>query len=316
MKSFKKTVSAILLLSILLLAVTSLTGCYVVKSSKMRKIEGTYKLTNYSTDENEIETRGITMYMVVKSDGNGYFAYKDNDTDLYFAEMRCRFTQDTEDSSKYSYVEVNFDGGSEWEKFGVNAYGKTLNSSVPVYKGNIFDGDFGVDYYISVTFTRESRAKDLSYIEREIGESEVLPYGLVKTDGLYRFDAPFTDEFSYFNPEGYEVPFVYFFIDIDVFNDSLKAYYMLKSDEKETVTELKLSNITTGSGIYTFTVGERDIKVTVSGANIHYLSIDEKVTHDGTDYDIYYKFYYSGDVDDGYLREMIEERKASYNASK
>ena len=175
----KKLITLVLLLSVLAASLFSLSGCYTVKSGKMKNVEGTYELTAYSKNEDMIAKNGIRLYVVIRSDGNGYYAYTDNDTPLYFSELRCRFTQDTEKSGYYSYVELNFTGGSSWEKLAVNSGWrvKDLNSYLPKYGGNIFDGTYGIQYYISVAFTRVSSKTDLSYLEELFGKQTVKPYG-------------------------------------------------------------------------------------------------------------------------------------------
>lgn len=167
-RSFKVILTLVLALSVLL----SLCGCYVVKSGKMSKVEGTYLLTYYSAGEDMLAKDGITLYIVIESDGSGYYAYSDNDTEAYYSEMSCRFTQDTEKSGYYSYVELQFEENGDWHKLGVNSRwrDRKLNSSVPKYKGSILNGTLEIDYYTSVTFERVSGKTDMSYIENKLGE--------------------------------------------------------------------------------------------------------------------------------------------------
>ena len=80
----KKIISVILLSALLVLSLFNLSGCYNVRSGKMKRVQGTYELTGYSTDKDEIEARGIKLYVVIRSDGTGYYAYEDKDTDRYF----------------------------------------------------------------------------------------------------------------------------------------------------------------------------------------------------------------------------------------
>ena len=116
MKNKKRVLVSILLLCSLLFSLFYLSGCYMISSGKMKNVEGTYELVTYSTDEDEIASRGIKLYMVIKGDGTGYYAYTDNDTELYYAELRCRFTQDPEKSGYYEYVEINFTGENDGYK--------------------------------------------------------------------------------------------------------------------------------------------------------------------------------------------------------
>ena len=67
----KKLITLVLLLSVLAASLFSLSGCYTVKSGKMKNVEGTYELTAYSKNEDMIAKNGIRLYVVIRSDGNG-----------------------------------------------------------------------------------------------------------------------------------------------------------------------------------------------------------------------------------------------------
>lgn len=182
MKITRKIIVCTLVFAMLLLSLTCLSGCYNIKSGKMKNVEGTYELVAYSTNKDEIVENGVKLYVVIRSDGTGYYAYSDNDTALYFSELRCRFTQDPEKSGYYEYVELNFTGNNDsWHTLGINSRlrVKNLNSYKPKYKGNLFEGNVAVDYYINVDFERVSKKTDLSYLEKLFGAHEVIPYGTV-----------------------------------------------------------------------------------------------------------------------------------------
>ena len=85
MRGLTKRILSLVTVIVLLFSVTQITGCYVVKSGKMKKIVGTYELTSYSAGENKLETKGIKLFMVINSDGTGYYAYSDNEVDAYYA---------------------------------------------------------------------------------------------------------------------------------------------------------------------------------------------------------------------------------------
>ena len=168
----KKAITKILALALALFSLLSLSGCYSIKSGKMRRVEGTYKLTAYSTKVNNLEENGIVMYLVINGDGTGYYAYSDNETEAYYDTVSVRFISDTEKSGYYSYVEIDFTGDGNYTKLGVysSLKTKTLNSSIPRYTGGILNGDFRLDYYESVTFTRVSGKTDLSYVKSAMGD--------------------------------------------------------------------------------------------------------------------------------------------------
>ena len=118
--SIRRLISFAIALILLILTTSVLSGCYVIKSGRMHKIEGTYALTSYGGDVDRLAENGIQMFLVIREDGTGHYAYLDNDTEPYIADIRCRFINDTEDPDKYSYVEIDF-GGAEYEKFAVFA---------------------------------------------------------------------------------------------------------------------------------------------------------------------------------------------------
>lgn len=274
----KKSLVSLVLVMILLFSTLQLTGCYIVKSGKLKNVEGTYQLTSYSTNKNEIEENGIELYIVIKSDGKGYYTYKDNDTELYFSELRCRFLQDTEDSKKYSYVEIDFHGNNEWETFGVNSTmsRKTLNFSKPKWKGNIIEGNLAIDYTIGVTFTRVDKSTDLSYIKKNVGDKPVVPYGAKNFIGVYFYSDTIFD-----NPDieamQYESPFVYFYLHINCLSGRGEVWYMLKEDEVRVNKTITVS-ISYVENAYSITLDDKVINAYSSGKYVRYLRIPCEAT--------------------------------------
>lgn len=62
MKSSKRRLTALAaLLAILILSAAVLSSCYVVKSGKMNKIEGTYQLTAYNGKSDYLAERGLVL---------------------------------------------------------------------------------------------------------------------------------------------------------------------------------------------------------------------------------------------------------------
>ena len=141
--SKRQLLSSFSLVLILILSLTVLSGCYITNSAKMKYVEGTYELTTYSGDGNWLEEREMKLIMVIRSDGTGYYGYKDHDTEPFISELRCRFINDPEESGKYEYVEIDFDGRGEYHKFAINGRpwqtNTNLNSQKPQWKGNIIE---------------------------------------------------------------------------------------------------------------------------------------------------------------------------------
>ena len=181
MMNFKRRLLSLALVLLLILSTAAFfSGCTMSRSGPMRKIEGTYQLTSYSTNKNDLEERGMILYVVIRADGTGYYAYRDNENEGSRGDVRCRFTQDPEKSGYYEYVEINFTGENDgYKKLGIYSklFDKNLNSNQPKYGGSILDGTYGIKYYVYVVFERVSRKTDLSYIEKALGKAEIRPYG-------------------------------------------------------------------------------------------------------------------------------------------
>jgi hypothetical protein len=143
----------------------------MIESGKLNKIIGTYELTSYTADEDRLASKGIKLFIAINSDGTGYYAYSDNETSPYCAPITCKFNPDPENSDKYNYVNIDFDGDGIYENFGVYSgwFDKNLNYSKAVFTGNILEGNLGIDYNISVKFTRVDSASNLDYIKEVFG---------------------------------------------------------------------------------------------------------------------------------------------------
>ena len=273
--SKRRLLSSLALVLILILSTTVLSGCYVVNSGKMSKVEGTYMLTHYSGDGDRLTERGITMYMVIRADGTGYYAYKDNNKAAHISELRCRFTQDEEEPGKYSYVEIDFYGRGEYEKLAINARlfeSTNLNSQTAVWKPIVWGEMPEIDYYVNVDFTRVDKATDLSFIKEQFGDLTVLPQGAHKYHGTYSFNTLAGGDYSDVEGNIPPSPFVYFYVDIDIYASKGKAYYMLKSDEVEKEIELDLSSLSFGADGLSLKLGDKEVSISTtdySGLKMH-----------------------------------------------
>lgn len=311
-----KTTRHIASLTMALLIIFStllLSGCYIVDSGKMRAIEGTYELTTYSTRDNRIEARGMQLFIVIKSDGNGYYAYRDNDTPLHLSEMKCRFTQDTEKSGHYSYVELEFKNSNNWFKLGVNARAKQLGSNIPKYKGNIFEGTLSVDYYETITFTRVDKATDTSYISDTLGELPIMPYGTPAINGTYSTSTVASGES--FDLKYYDTPFVYFYLTIDIYTSMAEARYMLKSNEVEEtkIFEFSLGEYNEG---YHIRLSATESKITISSSSGPSLRIPTEIVESEGTVDAYHLFTFEGAKSDEDIENFISNAIEAYEIFK
>lgn len=152
--TFKRPCLCLLLVACFVFSALFVTGCYSVKSGKMKQIIGTYELTTYSTDKDELTENAIICTIELREDGTGTYTYQDNDTPRKEGVIVCRYEQDSEDASKYSYVHIKFGDDTEEHTFGINVKKENINFNKPVYKGSILNGTLEVDYYKKVEFTR------------------------------------------------------------------------------------------------------------------------------------------------------------------
>lgn len=272
MKSFKKTITLCIVAVLLIFTLLTLGGCYIIDSGSMSEIEGSYVLSRYSTDEDEIAANDICLYIMIKSDGTGYYAYSSKSVPLHYSALRCRFVADSEEAGKYSYVEINFDGDSEWHSFGINAGAETLNSSKPKYKGNLFAGDLAIDYYIDVDFKRVDTRTSIYYMRSKLGEAAILPYGALRLDGSYFFGGIAADSAGY-EPITEPHPFVYLYLDIDLILGTGKAWYMLSTDEVEMTEEFSVEISEGSDGGYKVKLGDKEYDAVVNGSYIQYIRI-------------------------------------------
>lgn len=313
MKNNKRRLISATLALILIFCTLLLSGCYIVDSGAMSDVVGTYKLTNYYTDEDMIAARGICLYIVIKADGTGYYAYSDNDTELYFSELRCRYTQDTEEPGHYSYVELDFRGdGGDWFNLGINSGAGTLNARKPKYKGNLFEGNLEIDYYIDVDFRRVSSATDLAYLTMQLGYAKCLPFAALRLDGSYYYAGV-----TYDAPEGGEVydPFVYFYLTLDLYSDTGRVWYMLKSDEVAKNEQIDLSVAASDDG-YLLTLGEDEVRGVVNGSYVQYVSIPYEFMLDGVGYDGEITLNFTGYLDDSTREIQMAGAVQAYQDSK
>lgn len=300
--SYRRLISLVMVLALIFSVTAVLNSCYVVRSGKMKNIEGTYVLSTYSGDGDYKEQRGITLYMVLRSDGTGYYAYSSNGTEPHIAELRCSWVSDTEKSGHYSYVKINFRGDGEYVEFAINNGGSStsLNKST-AYWGDVIKDGFSIKYYITSTFSRVDKSTDLSYINENFGTYEPIPYGALRFDGGYELDL-----WESFGDDTEGNPFVYCMMDLDIVKKQMTTYYMLKSDEiahKEThaVSLLSSSSIK---------IGETEITLDGSLASYSYSLRIPTANGRALTFDL------TGSLTEEYVDQQIETKYGAYLSEK
>jgi hypothetical protein len=273
----KRFAIAVTLILVLLLS----SGCYTVNAVKLKDVVGTYKITSYTSDGTDlIAKKGMEAYLVINSSGKSYYVYRDAKTELYVREIQLRLVQDTENPSKYAYVEYKLDHRSDYEKLAINK--EILNAHSFHYdwrNGSLYQ------YQDYITFEKVNRATDLSYVKKCLGSlPNVLEYGYGLYDGVYSY------QYASLTESWFDEPFVYLFIDLKVAASTADVYYMLKSDEIERV-ETNLP-VTINKGFETtVTIGEKQMRLEtyLSGvSNEASMHISGVVTHEENEYSVSY----------------------------
>lgn len=314
--SIRRLISFTMVLALLILSAAVLNSCYVIKSGKMNKIEGTYQLTGYSGKGDNIAERGIIMYMVIRADGTGYYAYRDNNQTPYVSELRCRFIQDTEQAGLYSYVEIDFGTGT-YEKFGINAptWGKStnLNSQKPVWKPIEWGEPLEIDYNISVDFLRVDNATDLSYITEEFGKAPSLPYGAKKYDGTYKLEGVFLNDKSPDVATVPDNPYVYYYVTFDFVDRTAQIYNMSKSNEITSTVRISDIALLYENGNYRIDVGGKSYVINTLNSTLS-CSLDIEENIDDGCYTL--RFHHWGDMSKEQILDNIESDVSNYLATK
>ena len=315
--SIRRLISFAIALILLILTTSVLSGCYVIRSGRMHKIEGTYALTSYGGDVDRLAENGIQMFLVIREDGTGHYAYLDNDTEPYITDIKCRFINDTEDPDKYSYVEIDF-GNGEYEKFGVFAQtfklGTTLTCHEYVYDGNIFEGTYGLKYTISATFTKVSRSTDLDHVNDNFSAVATLPFKAKKYDGTYRLETAIKSDGTTYTVTDPEYPFVYRYVTFDLIKGTAKIYEMKKSDEQARTTELSGLTVTSDNGDYIISDGGANVfRINTTNSTLAY-SLDVEQSF-GNDHFTLRSHHYS-DMTEEQIAEFINTDINGYLASK
>ncbi len=312
--SIRRLISLATVLALLILSVAVLSSCYVVKSGKMNRVEGVYKLTTYSGKTNYLEERGIEMYMIIRADGGGYYAYKDNDTAPYISELRVSYESDPEESGKYSYVNIKFTGSDDPAHLAVYAptfdFNTNLNSQKPVWKPIVWGETPEIDYYIDVDFTRVERSTELDALKELFGDAPLLPYDAKRYDGTYKLERIVTPPESAETPEN---PYVYYYVTLDFVAGTAKIYNMKKDDEITSTATLNDLSVSYENGNYIVSMGGKSYLInTVSSSLAYSLDIEESI--DGGIYTL--RFHHWHDMTEEQILDSIENDVNNYLASK
>ncbi len=256
MKTAKRLLAAILTVTIML----TLAGCYTISGQKMKAVQGTYKLTQYTQTPKHERKEGYTPrtfnyledeeyqyedYLIITGTGTGYYVHKDASTPAYVKEVTLSYEYDKENSSKVEYVIFN-DAISVNDDSGFNRLGVTKNSLN--YTKSAFDYTELLtkrpmrSEALSVRWTKVSRDTDLEYVEEQLGALKKYDYKAFGTRGIYQRNAAWDIETGVVQ----DSPYRYFYYVIDTAENALKAtaYYALnEAPDEQIARELPLERI-------------------------------------------------------------------------
>ncbi len=299
-KKIWKLFAPIALIAVLIFSTIFATGCYIIKGVKMKDLVGTYELTHYSAKTDLLAEREIKLYMVIKSDGSGYYVYKDKNTELYASEMRFSFETNAEDSSKYDYVHAQFTLNEDAVKFGIN--GKNLNHQTIKWKPLEWGKPLERDYTIDVDFNKVSKKTDLSYVKEQLDANfTALPFGLANLGYIYQTNGPKWN-LSYLDKtemlEFNEEKPLYAYVSLDVLNNKAKFYYAYPSDKQALTREFDIT-ITTTAETGKFAIAAEDFNATLTSSKYSTQLIIEQAVQDkeGNAQTLVWEFNYSAELD-------------------
>ena len=213
----KRKIFNLLAFALLITLSFFLVSCYQSKPGLMKDLTGTYELTKFTwrakgdeADENKddmLKNHQITAYLVINSDGTGYYCFKSDEKALYAEEIRITYTYDEDEPSKIKEISytngssttVNRAPGNGRERLGLyfKVFSKTLN-----YTDNASPSSckkVGRQYSQSVSYKRVSRKTDLSYASKKMGkELTTTPFEYHDLSGVYVMSYDSSNTYDYF----------------------------------------------------------------------------------------------------------------------
>lgn len=247
MKTVKRLFTVILSVALML----TLVGCYTISGQKMKTVQGTYKLTQYTYTPQYERKEGYTPrtfnyiddedyqyedYLIITGTNMGYYVHKQVNAPAYVKEVTLSYEYDTDNSSKVEYVIFN-DALTVNENSGFNKMGVTKDSLN--YTKNAIDYTQLITKKpmrteaLTVRWTKVSRDTDLKYVDKQFGQMKKYDYKAFGARGIYQRNDPWDIETGVVQ----DTPYQYFYYIIDTAENGLKAtaYYALKESPNEQV---------------------------------------------------------------------------------
>ena len=259
MKKVKNLLAILIVVSILV----ATTGCYMISGQKMKKVKGTYKLTNYTYTPTHERRDGYTPktydyvngadylyedYLIITGSSIGYYVHKQLGQEAYVKEVTLSYEYSQDDSSKVEYIIFNDSitvNGNEGGKnrLGINRENLNYTKAAFDYK-ELFTKREMRSEYLSVSWKKVDKATDLSYVEEQLGNLIKYDYKSFSVRGIYHLltsNNTVGDDIS-------ENKYQYFYYVIDTAENGIRAtaYYALKDSPNDQKTNsVSISKIDT-----------------------------------------------------------------------
>ena len=181
MKTMKRLIAVLLVLSLLF----ALSGCYVISAQRMRRVKGTYRLSQYTVTPKHERKTGVTAetinyiedaehlfedYLVVTGEGVGYYVHKAAGAEPTVKKVSLSYEYE-QDSNKVSYVSygtVDEQSPLQGMKLGVTRGGLNYTKTAIDYTEPFTKRPMRTEG-VSVRFERVDRDTDLDYVEEALG---------------------------------------------------------------------------------------------------------------------------------------------------
>ncbi len=258
-------------------------------------LAGTYKLTYFTSKPKDagqdveptdmIKEKGVSAYMIIKDDGTGYYAYKDNDKS-WVRSIRLTYTYDEDDSSKVKELRYTDGmGAKDTERYpgtGKEMLGVTFTKKEKKLHYNQ-PAMLSVKQSTVVTYEKVNSDTDVSYITSKLNIiANVAPFELSGLTTLYLGDY------------GETCPYIYYILSFNA-GGKVDEYYQLKSGGEPVVnTGLNVEVVATSAADNTISIkiGEKTYTRVFSysdglgrGLNITYPATDTEAPR--------YEFFYN-----------------------
>ena len=336
-------VCAIMLTVVSALVFSACGTMYRSNPGTLEQMAGTYRLTTYTqldddgNDVNRVEQWHVQAYLVVGTDGHGYYAYQDDNTDFWYDTILIQYGRDSENQDLYKSIQFTkgvSDTRISYQKpgygyepvMGFNANNLTFNYTIsndPHPRKGIYPS-----YYTDVIYTKISNNTDLTTVAAET-KRDLAPlamYELKNLNGVLVYYAGMPNNEiapDVTNPQYNK--YKYYVVDFNALNKTANIYYELVEGENGQQVE---ENVKIDVALTTKVTGENSTLTTLSlkffdeeySATVNFGSAPNRLYHIvntepdefGTSTEIYNNWFRKYTGDKTTLDEIIAEELEHY----